>query len=97
MTVVQKEQQANRRSRMETFCDILSAIGQGAQRPTHVMYRANLSWTVLQQYLSVLIQRDLVKCDDDGGAGARLYSLTHRGFQVLKQFLTIRDGLDLQS
>ncbi|MGI0091889.1 MAG: winged helix-turn-helix domain-containing protein [Nitrososphaerales archaeon] len=41
-----------RRSRFETKYDILKAIKQeGEARPTHFMYKANVSWTVMQNFL----------------------------------------------
>ena len=56
VTQTQPQTQAplNRRSRMETLCDIVKAIGAGAEKPTHIMYKANLSWTVMQGYIKEL-------------------------------------------
>ncbi len=78
---------------METFCDILRAIGSGAQKPTHIMYKANLSWTVMQDYIKALEAQGLVVTDSE--EGKRLYSLSQKGFQLLNQFLTIREDLNL--
>jgi len=89
----QQQQQLNRRSRMETFCDILRAIGSGAQKPTHIMYKANLSWTVMQDYIKALEAQGLVVSDNE--EGKRLYRLSQKGFQLLNQFLTIREDLNL--
>lgn len=83
----------NRRSRMETFCDIVKAIGGGAEKPTHIMYRANLSWTVMQGYIKALETQGLVQTQDDDGK--RLYQLTEKGFGLLKQYLSIREDLRL--
>jgi predicted transcriptional regulator len=88
-----QQQQLNRRSRMETFCDILRAIGNGAQKPTHIMYKANLSWTVLMEYMKALQSQELVELVDD--EGKKTYRLTHKGFQLLNQFLSIREDLNL--
>ncbi|MDG6904433.1 MAG: hypothetical protein JRN20_01455 [Nitrososphaerota archaeon] len=89
----QLPQQLNRRSRMETFCDIVKAIGGGAEKPTHIMYRANLSWTVMQGYIKALETQGLVQIQDDDGK--RLYQLTEKGFGLLKQYLSIREDLRL--
>ena len=78
---------------METFCDILRAIGSGAQKPTHIMYKANLSWTVMQDYIKALEAQGLVVSDNE--EGKRLYRLSQKGFQLLNQFLTIREDLNL--
>jgi predicted transcriptional regulator len=90
---MQQQQQLNRRSRMETFCDILRAIGAGAQKPTHVMYKANLSWSVLQDYMRALEMQNLVEITND--MGKKTYRLTQKGFQLLNQFLSIREDLNL--
>jgi predicted transcriptional regulator len=85
--------QLNRRSKMETYCDILRAIGAGAEKPTHILYKANLSWTVMQGYIRALETQGLVVSQDDDGK--RLYHLTDKGFQLLNQFLSIREDLNL--
>jgi predicted transcriptional regulator len=88
-----QQQQLNRRSRMETFCDILRAIGGGAEKPTHIMYKANLSWTVMQSYIKSLESQGLVISTD--AEGKRMYRLSEKGYQVLNQFLSIREDLNL--
>ncbi len=87
------QQQLNRRSRMETYCDILRAIAAGAERPTHIMYKANLSWTVMQGYIKSLESQGLVV--SEGVEGKRVYRLSDKGFQLLNQFLSIREDLNL--
>ena len=87
--------QVSRRSRMETFCDILKAIGAGAEKPTHIMYKANLSWTVMQSYIRSLEAQGLVIPTMEDGK--KLYHLSDKGFQLLNQFLSIREDLNLQS
>ena len=78
---------------METYCDILRAIGAGAEKPTHIMYKANLSWTVMQGYIKALESQNLVTVADE--EGKRLYHLTEKGYQLLSQFLSIREDLNL--
>ena len=80
---------------METFCDILRAIGAGAEKPTHIMYKANLSWTVMQGYIKSLEMQGLVITTVD--QGKRLYHLSEKGFQLLSQFMSIREDLKLQN
>ena len=78
---------------METVCDILHAIAAGADKPTHIMYKANLSWTVMQEYINSLEAQGLVIANLE--QGKRLYHLSQKGFQILNQFLTIREELDI--
>ena len=74
---------------METYCDIVKAIGAGAEKPTHIMYRANLSWTVMQGYIKDLETQGLVVSQDSDGK--RLYKLTEKGFMLLKQYVSIKE------
>jgi predicted transcriptional regulator len=76
-----------RRSRLETKFDILRAIqqeqGEGEARPTHIMYKANISWVVMQNYLDELESQELI----DGvpqRSGHKKYSLTAKGIECLK-------------
>jgi len=78
---------------METTCDILRAISEGAEKPTHIMYKANLSWTVMQSCFKSLEAEGLVFTSSD--QDKRLYHLSEKGFQLLSQFLTIREDLNI--
>jgi predicted transcriptional regulator len=78
---------------METYCDIVKAIGAGAEKPTHIMYRANLSWTVMQGYIKDLETQGLVISQENDGK--RVYKLTEKGFLLLKQYVSIKEDLNL--
>ena len=54
---------ANRRSRLELVFDILLAIQNkgGKIKPTHLMYKANLSHNLLNSYLEELVDKNMVK------------------------------------
>ena len=52
-----------RRSQMEIYMDILRAVAEGRRRPTHIMYRANLSWARLRRYLNFLVKQGLLEED----------------------------------
>lgn len=80
---------------MEAYCDILRAIGAGATKPTHIMYKANLSWTVMQVYVKALETQNLITTVDEDDR--KLYRLTQKGYQLLTQFLSIREDLNLDS
>jgi predicted transcriptional regulator len=78
---------------METLCDIVKAIGAGAEKPTHIMYKANLSWTVMQGYIKDLETQGVVFSQDSDGK--RLYKLTEKGYILLKQYVAIKEDLNL--
>lgn len=94
--VIEKvEGQADRRSRIETFFDVLCTIGSGNEKPTHIMYKANLSWTVMQLYTNSLIRKGLVVFEESDGK--KRYRLTEKGRQIMQQYLSIKEDLDIIS
>jgi|SRR5579872_2059123 len=62
------------RSRTEIVMNILEIVSQGANK-TKIMYKAYLSYTQLNQYLSFLIENELIDCKP----GSELYTLTEKG------------------
>jgi predicted transcriptional regulator len=68
------------RDRLQIIADILSVVRDGAKK-THVMYQANLSFTLLKRYLTEVLEAGLVRCDDED-----CYRLTGRGQAFLDRF-----------
>ncbi len=93
--VERSEVQPDRRSRIETFFDVLCTIGSGIEKPTHIMYKANLSWTVMQLYTDSLIRKGLVVFEES--EGKKRYRLTEKGRQIMQQYLSIKEDLDIIS
>jgi predicted transcriptional regulator len=85
----------DRRSRIETFFDVLCTIGSGIEKPTHIMYNANLSWTVMQYYTERLVSKGLAAFEESDGK--RRYRLTEKGKGVMQQYLSIKEDLDIIS
>jgi predicted transcriptional regulator len=60
--------------------DILNAVRElGNAKPTHVMYKANLSHDRLTKYLEGLILKGLIEMKQEGES--RYYVVTTRGIQ----------------
>ncbi|RJS85402.1 hypothetical protein DRO35_00900 [Candidatus Bathyarchaeota archaeon] len=70
-----------RRSQFEIYLDILKAVAEGKRKPTHIMYRANLSWTRLKKHLDFLIAQGLLK--ETVNDSATIFSLTEKGREVI--------------
>jgi predicted transcriptional regulator len=67
------------RSRTEIVSMILEAANGGATK-TKIMYKAFLSYAQLKEYLSVLIENNLLEYLE----GIQTYKTTEKGFNLLK-------------
>ncbi len=67
------------RSRTEIVAMILDAANGGATK-TKIMYKAFLSYAQLREYLSVLIENNLIEYVE----GSQTYKTTEKGLNFLK-------------
>ena len=80
-----------RRSQMEILIDILKAVAEGKEKPTHIMYRANLSWIRLKKQLKFLLDQELLReITVDSGT---IYRITPKGKEVLEYFKKLEGEL----
>lgn len=77
---------------MEVKIDILQAISEGAGRPTHIMYRSNLSWAVMRSFIKALERQALVTSKEI--EGRKNYVLTQKGARVLETYESVRRQLE---
>lgn len=68
------------RRRIEIIADILLSAASGATKKTRIMYAANLSYTLLEKYLTEVISLGLLRLSDDG------YEVTEKGFIFLEKY-----------
>jgi predicted transcriptional regulator len=76
------------RSRTEIVSSILDAANGGATK-TKIMYRAFLSYNQLREYLSVLIENNLIEYLE----GTQTYKTTEKGLNFLKIYNEIGELL----
>ena len=70
------------RSVLRINLDILNAVqGEGDAKPTHILYRANLSHERMVKYLDELILKGLIEVKQEGEN--RTYNLTPKGVGFL--------------
>jgi predicted transcriptional regulator len=80
-----------RRSRLEIYFDILEVISRGTDKPTQIMYRTNLSWTVLQDMFETLASGGFIREEDK--INSKRYYVTEKGKSALSYHLRSLDGL----
>jgi len=71
--------------------DILVAAKGEAEKPTRIMYKSNLSWSVCQELLKHLVGKGLIKVAAQGER--KCYELTPQGDAVLLSFTRIIEEL----
>lgn len=83
-----------KRGRLEIIHDILLAIQRknGRIKPTHLLYKSNLSYQRMNVYLEELMKKGLVSKDFDDKN--KFYMLTENGYKFLQQFQRIREFSD---
>ena len=86
---------SGKRDRIAIMNDMLDIIRQraGGVKPTHIMYKANLSHEMLTEYITELIKKSLVKETKDK-EGKRTYSLTDKGYKFLTDYNQMKGFLE---
>lgn len=87
---------SSRRSRLELVFDILQAIQNkgGKIKPTHLMYKSNLSHKLLSSYMDELIVKEMIKIVEVEGKKkkiSKVVSITDKGFNFLAEFRKMRE------
>ena len=82
---------AKRRTKIDIINDMLCSIQikGGNIKPTHLMYKANLSHQLMQSYLEELIENEMVEEIFKGDY--KYLSLTDKGFDFLAQFKKMKE------
>ena len=73
-----------RRSLLQIKVDILRAVEGGYGKPTQIMYRANLSWNVLQAQLRSFIESGMLEVEAYGSR--RRYLITPKGTEMVLSY-----------
>ena len=73
-----------RRSLLQIKVDILRAVESGYGKPTQIMYRANLSWNVLQAQLKTFIESGML--DVEAYGSRRRYLITPKGTEMVESY-----------
>jgi predicted transcriptional regulator len=76
-----------RRSKLDIMITVLKAIQGGMDKPTRIMYAANMSWNSTQKVFADLIRQELIYLTEEQGTRVKKrYHLTDKGMNVLDYF-----------
>lgn len=83
-----------KRDRLQIVHDILKAVQDknGKIKPTHILYKSNLSHQMLDEYLGELISKGFIA--ENSTKSGKTYSMTPKGFEYLQKYRTIVDFID---
>jgi len=83
-----------KRDRLEIFHDMLKAINDknGKIKPTHLMYKSNLSHSMLNEYLVELIKRKFIE-EIETNEG-KSYIITKAGLEYIEKYSSIIKFVD---
>ena len=86
-----------KRSRLEVIRDILKVISEradktGGIKPTHILYKSNLSYQMMDEYLNELKAKEFVveKTTKEG----KRYMITQKGSKFLQEYQTVVGFMD---
>ena len=67
---------------------ILSAVRDGVDKPTRIMYAANMSWAPVQKMLSHLVEQGFILevLNTESRQSKRRYQITEKGEKIIDYF-----------
>lgn len=83
-----------RREKLDIIKDILEAIRDkgGSIKPTHLLYKSNLSHDSMKRYVSELMDRELLaELEDKAG---KKFTITDKGLKFLTDYQQIKEFTD---
>lgn len=79
-----------KRNRLEIIRDILEVIRNksGKIKPTHILYKSNLSYAMMEEYLQELKEKQFIL---EKNTPRKTYLITEKGLKYLEQYRLIAD------
>ena len=88
-----EETMTKKRDRLEIIHSVLETVrSRGEVKPTHILYKSNLSHQMLTEYLKELIERDFMRATMI--KNKKRYSLTEKGYKYLEEYKVIKAFLE---
>ena len=83
-----------RRGRLEIIADILKSIQnkKGNIKPTHLLYKSNLSHAKLKEYVDILMEKEMI--EEQVVKGRKMFIMKEQGHKFLIEFERIKEFSD---
>ena len=83
-----------KRNRLEIIRDILEVIKNrnGKVKPTHILYKSNLSHQMMELYLNELKEKQFIK--EIKLSSSKTYTVTEKGMDYLNKYRMISEFTD---
>ena len=83
-----------RRGRLEIIADILKSIKnkEGSIKPTHLLYKSNLSHAKLMEYVDILLKKGMI--EEQLVKGKKMFFMKEQGYKFLLEFERIKEFSD---
>ena len=92
MTLEIIENSSKRRDKLIIMSEIIEITKKGTSK-TQIMFKANLSFSQLQQYISLLLNTGLIEENSDDGRA--IFQATPKGFEFLERQQSVIDLLSV--
>ena len=81
----------NRRNKIDIVFDLLKAVSDkgGKIKPTHLLYKSNLSHTRMKVYLEELMGKQLI--EETKEKGKTMYALTDEGYKFISNYKQLKN------
>jgi len=85
---------SKRRSRVQIIFDILNSIKikGGNIKPTHLLYKSNLSHNMMNEYLAELMKKEFII--EELLKKNKVFSLTKKGYTYLEEYSQVQKFMD---
>ena len=83
-----------RRGKLEVIADILRSIQdkEGKIKPTHLLYKSNLSHAKLKEYVNMLLEKGMI--EERPVKGRKMFFMKDHGHKFLLEFERIKEFSD---